>query len=63
MSRKSGATHIAHERSCMDGCKIDRKHPPRNTLKRLLRSFSLTHEPHEHVILYVRKLGKHAKRN
>jgi hypothetical protein len=58
MSRRLKRNDMAHDRSCVDGGKVDRKDPPRHAIKRLFYPFGLAHEPHEHVILYTRLLAR-----
>src|SRR6266702_7662015 len=44
---------LAHSRSCMNSRKVDYEHSPCKAFKGPFHSLGFTHQPHEHVILYL----------
>src|SRR6266702_5006088 len=44
---------LAHSRSCMNSRKVDCEHSTCKAFKGPFHPFGFTHQPHEHVILYL----------
>ncbi len=52
--RKSETGVMTYRRRCMDSCKIDEEQSPCQAFDGPLYSLGLTHEPHQHIVLYIK---------